>query len=413
MNDPNKTVFISYRRDVSKYLARSIFQDLIQNGYDAFLDVEKINSGSWESVILNQIAARTHFVLVLTPGTLDRCEEPNDMLRREIEQAMSLGRNIVLLLADNFEFKSVQKFLTGQLNKLDKYNGLPLPYEYFDEGMAKLRSRFLRAPDYSPILIPTPSKDLSQVQQIIAETTSQPVPTHQELSAEQFFSRGYDKDDKGDLAGAIEDFTKAIQLKNNYAEAYYSRGIVYGKKGELDAAIADYTKTISIDPKDADAYYNRGFIYDNKDELDAAISDYTKAIEINPELADVYYNRGLAYYKKSKFGPSISDYTKAIEIDPNDPDIYGNRGEAYFALRKIDDSFMDFKKTNELLPGDNFALAGLAITQHRLGNISEAQRLWKILISIDEGYKDAMWVQVTLKWHFTLRKEAEKLIAGL
>src|SRR4051794_39331790 len=115
MNDPNKTVFISYRRDVSKYLARSIFQDLIQNGYDAFLDVEKINSGSWESIILNQIAARAHFLLILTPGTMDRCDEPNDMLRREIEHAIRLGRNIVLLLADNFEFKSVRKFLTGQL----------------------------------------------------------------------------------------------------------------------------------------------------------------------------------------------------------------------------------------------------------------------------------------------------------
>ena len=82
MSDTNKTVFISYRRDVSKYLAMAVFKDLQQNGYDAFLDVEKIDSGSWESVILNQIAARTHFVLLLTPGTLNRCIEPNDVLRR-------------------------------------------------------------------------------------------------------------------------------------------------------------------------------------------------------------------------------------------------------------------------------------------------------------------------------------------
>ena len=34
--DPNKSVFISYRRDLSKYLARAIFMDLREHGYDTF-----------------------------------------------------------------------------------------------------------------------------------------------------------------------------------------------------------------------------------------------------------------------------------------------------------------------------------------------------------------------------------------
>jgi hypothetical protein len=45
MTDPNKTVFVSYRRSTSQDLARSIFMDLRANGWDTFFDVNTIDSG--------------------------------------------------------------------------------------------------------------------------------------------------------------------------------------------------------------------------------------------------------------------------------------------------------------------------------------------------------------------------------
>jgi hypothetical protein len=40
----NNNAFISYRRDVSAFMTRAIFQDLWASGYDLFLDVESIDS---------------------------------------------------------------------------------------------------------------------------------------------------------------------------------------------------------------------------------------------------------------------------------------------------------------------------------------------------------------------------------
>ncbi len=88
MPDEHKTVFISYRRNVASFIARAIFLELRANGYDVFMDVESIDSGAFDTIILRQIEARAHFVLILTPGTLERCAEPGDWLRREIEHAM-------------------------------------------------------------------------------------------------------------------------------------------------------------------------------------------------------------------------------------------------------------------------------------------------------------------------------------
>lgn len=72
MGRVEKTVFISYRRTDFPWAA-AIFQDLNHNGYDVFYDIKAIASGSFESVILGNIDARAHFLVLLTPSALERC----------------------------------------------------------------------------------------------------------------------------------------------------------------------------------------------------------------------------------------------------------------------------------------------------------------------------------------------------
>src|SRR5215467_15323575 len=98
-----KTVFISYRR-VNASWALAIFQNLTQNGYDVFFDFTGIASGDFETVILENIRARAHFLALLTPSALERCGDPKDWMRREIEAALESRRNIVPLMLAGFDF---------------------------------------------------------------------------------------------------------------------------------------------------------------------------------------------------------------------------------------------------------------------------------------------------------------------
>jgi hypothetical protein len=109
-----KTVFICYRRtNVSWALA--IYKDLTSRGYDVFFDFQGINSGDFEQVIQGNIKARAHFLVLLTPSALERCAEPGDWLRREIETALETQRNIVPLILEGFDFgsPSISKYLIG------------------------------------------------------------------------------------------------------------------------------------------------------------------------------------------------------------------------------------------------------------------------------------------------------------
>ena len=161
-------------------------------------------------------------------------------------------------------------------------------------------------------------------------------------------NRGIAYGEKNELDLAIKDFTKAIELKPDYALAYNNRGAVYRNKGEHDLAIEDCNKAIQLKSDYAFAYSNRGAAYRNKGDYNCAIKDYNKAIQLKPDFVQAYYNRGLAYHEKGELDVAIRDYNNAIELNPKLIHPYYNRGNAYLQKRYFDKAIKDYSKVIEL-----------------------------------------------------------------
>ena len=161
MSRVEKTVFISYRRDDEAW-ALAIYNTLTQHGFDVFIDYLGIGSGSFEREILENIGARAHFLVLLTTSALDRVDEPNDWMRREIECAIDLHRNVIPVMLGKFSFDApeVRSRLTGKLALLTQYNGLPVPAGYFDSAMERLQRQYLSV-ELDTVLHP-PSADARQ-----------------------------------------------------------------------------------------------------------------------------------------------------------------------------------------------------------------------------------------------------------
>ncbi len=187
-----KTVFISYRR-TNFYTALAVYQDLTAHGYDVFFDYQSIDSGEFEKIILDNIKARAHFIVILTPSALDRCRNPHDWLRREIETALDEKRNIVPLFLEGFDFSypSIVQNLTGKLTSLNKYNGLEVPSSYFFEAMEKLRNRYLNVALSDVPLRPLSqaTKEVTEAQKVIANLAA-PVNSSQ-ISKQEIFEFEY------------------------------------------------------------------------------------------------------------------------------------------------------------------------------------------------------------------------------
>lgn len=274
MKQVEKTVFISYRR-TNAFLALAISQSLTHSGYDVFLDYNGIASGDFERVILENIRARAHFLVVLTPSALADCDDPGDWLRREIEEALETRRNIVPLMLEGFSFgtPTIASKLTGQLAVLNCYNGMTVPAEYFEAAMAKLRETFLNVP-LDSVLHPVSkfAQQASKDQQIAAAAA--PPVRQRELTAQDWFEQGFNGADPDEK---IRCYTEAIRLKPDDADAYTRRGSTRDGKGDRDGAVADYTEAIRLKPDYGGAYYSRGAAHKAKGDLEAAQRDFDKA----------------------------------------------------------------------------------------------------------------------------------------
>lgn len=312
MPNEQKTVFISYRRKPASYIARAIFQNLTANGYDVFMDVEGIDAGNFGTIIDNQIKARAHFLIILTSGTVARFDEEKDWLRHEIEFAMEHKRNIVPLLIDGFKFnKTAKKYLTGKLADLPRLNGLHVPHEFFEEAMEKLRTRFLKTPEYIETE-PPPPNETPEVARKIDEIAAKPPPTKDELSAEDYFNMAIALDDNSDQEIAF--YTDAIRLNPRYTQAYNNLGFVFYNRQEYKIAMQNFKKAIRLYPRYTQAHINLALSLLMDGKLDDALGIYNKVLRYDPKNIDIYYNRGTVYRSRGNLRKAIADFRKYIEL---------------------------------------------------------------------------------------------------
>jgi tetratricopeptide (TPR) repeat protein len=238
-----KTVFLSYHRTNIPW-ALAIFQNLTQHGYDVFFDYNGIASGDFERVILGNIIARAHFLVLLTPSALERCDDPADWLRREIETALANQRNTVPLMLEGFDFgtPTIASQLTGRLAALKGYNGLSIPPEYFMEAMDRLRSRYLNVPLTAVLHPASPSAQRAATEQKAAAEAA-PAVQEEELTAQQWFERGFAA---ADVDEKLRFYTEAIRLKPDEAEAFNNRSNARRAKGDVEGALQDLNEAIRL-----------------------------------------------------------------------------------------------------------------------------------------------------------------------
>jgi tetratricopeptide (TPR) repeat protein len=196
-------------------------------------------------------------------------------------------------------------------------------------------------------------------------------------------SDGLAKQGKGDLAGAIADFTQAITLDPGYAQAYSYRAAARQAKGDLDGALSDDDQLLTLQPKNAGGFCQRGFIKQSKNDPDGAIADYTQAIALDPKAFIAYYNRGLIKEQKGDYDGAITDYNQALELSPRLAGAYYNRGNAKSDKVDYDGAIADYTRALEINPNIALAYCNRALAEQDSGNLDAAFADYNQSLSLD------------------------------
>ena len=207
-------------------------------------------------------------------------------------------------------------------------------------------------------------------------------------SANNYYYNGNAEANKGDMDGAISNYTKAIELDPNYAKAYGNRGLAKKNKGDLIGAMADYNRAIELDPSLAQVYFNRGNAERDKGDLYRAMADYTRAIELKNDFIEAYDNRGGVKRLLGDLDGAIADYCKAIEQDPQFTHAYNNRGAVKERKGDLVGAMADYNRAIELNPKFAEAYYNRGCIEHANGKLEDAQADFKKAIELNPEIRE-------------------------
>jgi hypothetical protein len=156
--------FLSYRRSNGLTEARLIQSELRHYNKEVFLDL-KLDNGPFDSKIFAQIESVDHFILLLTPGSLDGCKSLSDWLRREIAYALQTDRNIIPVTFCDLNLSRVQG-LPEDIRQIQGINAVKFDIHYFDYFIRNLIN-FMRPLPAHPRLSSVPDFEKESAEYIM------------------------------------------------------------------------------------------------------------------------------------------------------------------------------------------------------------------------------------------------------
>ena len=213
------------------------------------------------------------------------------------------------------------------------------------------------------------------------------IPAMTQPMSVQYYNMGQESILQGDLLNAEAQFTRAIELNENYADAYAQRGWVRWFSNRAGLALKDYNKAISLKPeiiktKNLRKVFNQLFedyneiivdfdytitidtseykAYNGKDFIDLVAGDpfkkldeYELELRNDPENYTLIIRTALAEFYVHNYGNAIELCTKAIEANPNGQWAFFLRGNAYAMINNLNNSLKDyysFEKIDNTFP---------------------------------------------------------------
>jgi hypothetical protein len=175
------------------------------------------------------------------------------------------------------------------------------------------------------------------------------------------------------------------------AETLSELGHLNLREGSHEEALRNFKKVIALNPSLRDAHFGIAQVYDRQGQYQLAVSAFERGLALppaDPELdALMLVLLGRAHHKLKQYREALGAYRRAIGLTPKAGDLaaaHKAMGDAYYALRQYPDALAAFRQAVGVDPNYAPAHHGLGFTYLAMGRKSEAQQVYRRLLSLDK-----------------------------
>ncbi len=182
---------------------------------------------------------------------------------------------------------------------------------------------------------------------------------------------------------------KAIEISPNDVNALSAYGFTLNQLKEVDESIVYTKKAIQLDPTNVNLLGTLGSIYDGQKMYNECDSVYEQALAI--EKANPLINNNYAYslsVRGIQLERALDMATIAIKAEPDNSSYLDTIGWIYFKLGKFELAKSNIQKSIEIGGEKAVILDHLGDVEFKLGNKTEAMKLWKKALDMDKENKE-------------------------
>lgn len=207
-----------------------------------------------------------------------------------------------------------------------------------------------------------------------------------------------------DYQGAVDTYTRALQMDDVNPMIHYRLGYVYVQSGNLTKAEVHLKRALDIFPDFAPAMAALGYVYRRMGEkmdkgiqrdtmLNKAEQHLLAALNLQPKLIDEdneswYGSLGGLYRRRGQIQQAIDAYRQAGEVTPHSSYPYSNLALLYMDLGDRDKMLRTYRRVERLAAsevmaevGNYWGYADLVVARLALGKVAEAEALLETTIS--------------------------------
>jgi tetratricopeptide (TPR) repeat protein len=120
---------------------------------------------------------------------------------------------------------------------------------------------------------------------------------------------------------ALQNFEKAVEVKNNYIPAQFMAAVSLDRLGKIDEAIAKLEDGKKMNPQDVGIVFQLGVLYYKAGKYDQARNELEQAVKLADNYSNARYFLGLIYDKQGDKQKALEQFKKVADLNPDNADI--------------------------------------------------------------------------------------------